>query len=152
MGWLARKRVDDRDMIVMRHSHYAGDDRYAYERISTVVALAIGDTRPGVWLTRTNSVTERREKWLGHTQDLRIGEAWLDANFRVQSHDESSLNRILTPAVRQFIAAGPYKESWTVGYGYIVCVFGANTSPEGVDTMIGRVMVMRELMEQNARS
>ena len=77
---------------------------------------------------------------------LRFGDAWFDRSFHIQSHDPDALTRILTPAVREFIMSGPPQESWTVSDGYVVCVFGGDTSARGIDVMIRRTHRVIELL------
>ncbi|MEO7522316.1 MAG: hypothetical protein ABIW79_10920 [Gemmatimonas sp.] len=147
--WIARKTIDGRAMIALRHSHLASTSTgHAYDRTSTVVSLEIRDSRPGVWLTRTNVTTRHRDEDSAHAQDLQVGDAWFDANFRVQSHEMESVQRIVTSDVRAYLAEGPVRESWAIGYGYVVCVFGADTNADGISVMMARTTHVAELVQR----
>ncbi len=151
IDWIARKTIDGRAMIVLRHSHLASTSTgHAYDRTSTVVSLEIPDSRPGVWLTRTNVTTRHRDEESAHAQDLQVGDAWFDANFRVQSHEIESVQRIVTPDIRAYLANGPARESWAIGYGYVVCVFGADTNGDGISAMMTRTTHVAELVQRAA--
>jgi hypothetical protein len=144
--WIARTSIRGREVTVLRHSRLVGGGVYWYEKAKIVVALPIDDPRPGIWLIRTNSMSDDGQDDTGGRPRLRFGDSWFDRSFRIHSHDPDSLTRILTPAVREFIASGPSQESWTVSDGYVVCVLGGDTSARGIGVMIQRAQRMTELL------
>jgi hypothetical protein len=148
--WIARGSVDGQPVTALRHAYLAGSGRYAREHVSTVVAMPIGDPRPGLWLMRTNFSTTQRNLDSGYRQDVQIGDAWFDKNFRIMTHDADAPGRILTNPVKQHIANGPWRESWTVGWGWVVCIFGADTNADGIAAMIRRTRTLAELVASHA--
>ena len=147
--WIARGTLSGREVTILRHTHIDGVGKQRFERTSIVVALRITDERPGVWLTRTNTATYLRDIHAGFQQDLQIGDALFDREFRIQALSPSDATRILTDPVRQYIRTGPPKESWTIGWGYVVCVFGANTTAESLAVMIRRTQSLISHLQTN---
>jgi hypothetical protein len=150
VSWIAHKSIRGREVTVLRHHQLAGAKGFWHGDTSIVVAMPSDDPRPGVWLIRTNATMALRDAAIGGEQDLRFGDAWFDRNFRIHSRDPDSLTRILTPAVRELIATGPAQESWTIGYGYVICVFGADTTARGIGVMIERTHQLVELISAEA--
>jgi hypothetical protein len=150
VDWIARKTIGARQVTILRHSHLDGSGDLAYDRTSTVVATRVRDARSGVWITRTNALTARRDSDAGYHQDFQIGDAWFDQNFRIQCQNPADVARLLTAPVKQYMATGPWKESWTIGWGYVLCIFGADTTADGIIVMIARVNAMIDLLQPDA--
>ena len=148
--WIARGAVDGQPVTALRHSYLGGSGENTRDHVSTVVAMPIGDARPGLWLTRTNRATTTRDLDAGYGQDVQIGDPWFDENFRIMSHDPESLTRLLTNPVKLHIAHGPKKESWTIGWGWVVCIFGADTDADGIAAMIRRTRRLAELTAETS--
>ena len=153
VSWVMRRTTPAGDAVVMRHARVVGSGKGARELVTAVAAASMA--RPGatsgVWLTRTGWHQRRDDARTG-VQDIQLGDAQLDPAFRIQAHDVAEPARVLgLPGVRDLIATGPARESWAITTTHAMCIFTADTTPDGLGVMLRRAERMAELAAGNGR-
>lgn len=149
--WHAWKKIDGEVLpaIVMQHSYFTGGGRNTREHFRTLVAWPVKQVKPEMWLRRTK-VGITKVQATPEVPDVIVGDATFDAAFLIQSPgDATAPRRLLTPAIRQFILAGPKREAWTLARGYACCIFHADVAADGLLTMLRRARTMAEMWEKS---
>jgi hypothetical protein len=152
VSWVMRRTTPAGETVVIRHARVVGSGKGARELVTMVAAapMARPGATSGVWLTRTNFL-QRRDDARTKVQDIQLGDAGLDAAFRIQAHDVGEPARVLAlSGVRDLILAGPAKESWAITPDHAICIFAADTTPSGLGVMLRRAERMAELSSRSA--
>jgi hypothetical protein len=137
------------ESVVLRHAQVVGSGKGTHEVVTMVAAVPTpsraGQPVDGVWLTRTNWLQRRDDARTG-APDIQLGEKSWDDAYRIQAHDAGAPARLLAiPGARELIAAGPARESWAITPTHTLCIFGADTTPDGVAVMLRRATRMAAL-------
>jgi hypothetical protein len=158
VSWLARRTTttattttagEAGESVVLRHAQVVGSGKGTHEVVTMVAAVPTpsraGQPVDGVWLTRTNWLQRRDDARTG-APDIQLGEKSWDDAYRIQAHDAAAPARLLAiPGARELIAAGPAKESWAITPTHTLCIFAADTTPDGVAVMLRRATRMAAL-------
>jgi hypothetical protein len=147
VGWFAWQKIEGEKLpaVVMQHSHIIGSGRTAHEHFRTIVAWPLPQVKPEIWMRRPRAGHFKLKGTAG-TPDVIVGDKAFDKAFLVQCPaDAAAPGRLLTPSIREFILAGPKRESWVLARGYACCIFHADIATDGLLVMLRRAREMAEM-------
>lgn len=142
--WFAWRNVEGEKLpaVVMQYSHIIGSGKTAHEHFRTIVAWPLAQVKPEIWMRRPKA-GHFKLKATADVPDVLVGDDAFDKAFFIQCPaDGAAPARLLTPEIRDFILAGPKRESWVLARGYACCIFHADVAAEGLLIMLRRAREM----------
>ncbi|CAN5394533.1 hypothetical protein BH09PLA1_BH09PLA1_04340 [soil metagenome] len=150
LHWFAWRKIDGIKLpaVVLQHSHIVGSGKYAREHFRTLVAGPVAQAKPEIWMRRPKAGIYNLQG-TATAPDVLVGDEKFDAALLVQCPgDATAPRRLLTQKVREFILAGPKRESWVLARGYACCIFHNDIAAEGLRVMLSRARRMAEMWKQ----
>lgn len=115
--WIARGRVEGREVIAMQHSYTIHTGQSAQQIVHVCIACPCPAHWPMVEL-RGEHVFHRIASVLG-SSDIELESEAFNRRWRISAESEDQAILVLTPEVQAMLADAPAGEAWAIGRGWV---------------------------------